>query len=359
MAALCLAGCDTICDLIHEYPDARAESSVAVELSFSIPPYEMYKAVTFDSRLTPTVAELGHEAAPAYTVPEILRPCVTVELWRGTREGRHEAVSRRRLFSERLWAERRETLTEHLEPGEYFLVAWGDYVPHLDSLAADDARHDEWLYRQDDLTSVELITASRPQNPHALNAQSAVTAFTVPSPASGRQYVAVEGVEQPDNTVHVALHRTQARIRIIATDAALLHALHPSMPLRHLTLRATYNLFVATGFNAMTQEPTDFISSYTFITDAYISSGTQGTDEVLIEYTFAPIGSECDVVLDLEFIADDGTTVGRANGLKIPVSAGYETIVKGPFLTANSTDKPSGLGIDEEFEGEYQIVLPY
>lgn len=339
------------CETIHEYPDTDGSTDVTMEVEFSLPPYLMYKEVTFDERLRPLERVLPETACQPYTVADTLRPCVVMEL----RRGGGAVVARRRLFSEELWTQHRARLTERLAPGSYTLLCWGDYVPlHADPA---DTSADAWLYDASNLSHIETITSHHPRDPHAMNAQSARVRFLVPERVTGREPLLVDSVAQTSDVVHANLSRTQGRLRLVANDAAAFHAKTRGI-VSALTVRATYTMFVPTGYNVAEQEPTEYISSYSFTADATLNA-TEPTAELLTEYVFARHERQTYVQMSLDILDADGHRLNTIPDLQLPLLAGHETIVRGPLLTGDFQHKsdPGGLNVDENFQGEFTIVV--
>ena len=66
-------------------------------------------------------------------------------------------------------------------------------------------------------------------------------------------------------------------------------------------------------------------------------------------------GSESAVTVNLSIRDDKGNVLNEVSGINVPIVRGKLTTIRDEFLTKSYTP---GIGIDTDFEGEINIVIP-
>ena len=114
-----------------------------------------------------------------------------------------------------------------------------------------------------------------------------------------------------------------------------------------------YNGYLPTGFNVLTQKLNDSQTGYHFDSTPTWIKGTPDA-RMGFDYIFVN-GEQSSVTVSVEIVSKkDGTVVNRADGIVVPTYRGKETVVRDKFFTR---DYAPGIGINPEFEGEFNIYV--
>lgn len=338
----------TSCDpTVHQYPEPL-EARVLLVPHFDLKPYTAYKCVSFDERWTPTVTRLDdHEIEDAPLDGETsLR--LTMDVCRGTLEEAaradwQSAVEERivRQYDNRT-AQFADTIATTLADGRYHAVAWADYCPELWDVTA--------------LSDAHLCLGAFPRQAGRQQAVSGREEWAIDFQLGPEGYPQWRGQTARDRIIPVELRRTQGRVRIEAIDLADYEAANG--PATAITVRAVFTMFVSTGMNAFSDMPSHYVTTYTLASPARRGEAedADGTLPLLTHYILTRPEGETVVQADFYLYAADGRLVNHCEGLQIPVRRGGETMVRGHFLTPHEQNH-GGMGVDENFDGEY--VVPF
>ena len=348
-----MAACDAT---IHFYPEPQP-SLVVLQLNVDRNPPLLYKSVTFDSIWQRSERLLSNVPSIEYDIPDDYVMRITVEvhdaaLSKGRQARRADAttlVSRRVVYVDRKAEAPQDTLHYYLPDGDYFAVAWADYVPTDNPV--------DWHYNTTDINEVVFDPDTYPTNPHLRSAASGSCEFSVDFSLSPEGYpTTAEAADRPiiDRIVPLNMKRPAGRFRIIASDIDLYRDI-----IDRCSVTVIYRQFISTGYSPVRREPTEIIGSYQWSAPLYIEHYTLGgclpTDQSLItDYIFANPTRESRIIADFYFYDPGGNCFNQCIGVEIPIFSNRETIVKGNFLTSSPDYKPgdNGVNIDEGFEGE-------
>lgn len=352
-----ICGLTAACDAtIHFYPEPQP-SLVVLQLNVDRNPPLLYKSVTFDSIWQRSERMLSNAPSIEYDIPDDYVMRITVEmhdanLSKGRQTRRADAttlISRRVVYVDRNSAAPQDTLHYHLPDGNYFAVAWADYVPK--------ANPADWHYNTADINEVVFDPGTYPANPHLRSAATGSCEFSVDFSLSPEGYpTTAEAANHPiiDRCVPLFMKRPAGRFRIIASDIDLYRDI-----IDNCSVTVIYRQFISTGYSPVRHEPTEIIGSYQWSAPLYIESYTLGgcspTDQSIItDYIFANPTRESRIIADFYFFDPRGNCFNQCIGIEIPIFANRETIVKGNVLTSSPDYKPgdNGVNIDEGFDGE-------
>lgn len=199
---------------------------------------------------------------------------------------------------------------------------------------------DHWLWHTGDLAAIELRTQLLPQNPATAEALAGQASLA----AAGR----TANPAAPD-TLIVPLRKMQGRIvfRPDSADIARFRKIHPGIP--RLAARIAFSQYVNIGLNAHT-------GSANFVVSGYEWQGyTEGDGYELLHYVLCPAGREANVRASITYFTPDGESLGRIDGIPIPMRQGRDTEVTGRLLTSRYIEDPAGMGIDDNFTDEYTV----
>lgn len=166
-----------------------------------------------------------------------------------------------------------------------------------------------------------------------------------------------DGVENVCATHTIHMQRTHAHYRIVATDAdefrRILARNNPSKQPEEYRVKVMYEFYFPTAFNALTGVPCGSDTGVEFTLP--LSLTPTGGNECELASDYIPAnGVPSFVTLTLEVTNEEGKTLSRANGVKVPYKRGCTTTVTGRFLT---TLMSGGIDLDTGFEGEYNIDI--
>ncbi|MDE6276748.1 MAG: hypothetical protein K2M06_01420 [Muribaculaceae bacterium] len=245
-------------------------------------------------------------------------------------------------------------------PGDYRIYVWADYVGHDEAV--------DLFYDTSDFS--EIIIANRNDYVGDDDFRDAFCGSLDAKVDYGPEYslsrnreIIVEGT--------VRMERPLAKYRFISTDlaefikqqfdsrrSAFSAAQAPgaedasrALDLSEYSVRVIYSQYLPCSFNMFTNRPAD---SWTGV--SYKSALLQISDdeaEVCFDYVFIN-GGESTVSVALEIYYSDGELVASTAPFNVPLKRSKLTEVRGTFLTTNSG---GALGINPEFEGEYNIFV--
>lgn len=223
-----------------------------------------------------------------------------------------------------------------LHAAKYHIVAWMDYV--------DDGSLEDKYYSIQSLSSVSI-----PENGDYIGNNDFKDAYA--------------GSQELDLTVYrnqwgtslnrtVTLERPMAKIEIVTTDLDKLDAQTAATDLSSWEILVEYAGYFPSGFNAYTDKPNDAREGVSFTGAMSILSAQEarlGSDYVFVN------GNESAVYVNLTVYDGNKNVLNQVRGIEVPIVRGKLTSIRGEFLTK---DFNSGIGIDPDFDGDIDIVIP-
>ena len=237
-------------------------------------------------------------------------------------------------------------------PGEYDVWCWSDYC-----YASDDSP----IYYDD--TNFASITYIKPYegDTDLRDAFRGMTSFKVVAP----------GLEEPVPVqATIELTRPLARYKFIATDLAEFidrestrGKLSPDggiyagdgprwSKLSDYTVKVIYPMYMPAVFDNFKNNPVDSWTGISFNCTMLQLSADEA--QLAMDYVYVN-GEESGVQVMLELYDPDGTLIARTNTITVPTKRDRTTLIYGKFLTTLRTD---GVGINPDFDGEFNIELP-
>ena len=146
-------------------------------------------------------------------------------------------------------------------------------------------------------------------------------------------------------------------VEVISTDAEMFLAQVASRAgsddFSSYSIRWDYGLYFPMGYNAYTGMPNKAETGVGFlsaITRKNAEEASLGFDYIFVN------GSKTQVTLSLSVVENKtGNVISTYGGIPVPLERGKITIIRGKFLTTNHD---SGIGINPDFDGEINVVLP-
>lgn len=227
-----------------------------------------------------------------------------------------------------------------LGPRAYVFLAWADYC---------DPDSGEGLhYTADRLHSIRIRdTDTYPGNTETKDAFSANKRVDF-SRYKGWENAAIEE--------RITLTRPFARYEIIARDVEEFlqkreGGTKAARDLSSYHIEVSYRGFFPCEYNVAGNKPSDAVQGIAFSAppaDVTETSATLAFDYVLVN------GSESSVTADILIYDENGSKVSETCGIRIPYKRNVVTRIYGDFLTRSYN---SGVGIDPDYDGEYDIYL--
>lgn len=166
----------------------------------------------------------------------------------------------------------------------------------------------------------------------------------------------------------VTLRRPMAKIEFITTDldkfldklserrsktgAAADNSLSRTPDLSTIRVEVEYACYFPCGFNAYTNKPNDARLGMAFNSNIIRLSEKEG--HLASDYIFVN-GTESAVTVNLIIRDHEGSVLNRVEGINVPIVRGKLTTIRDEFLTRSYSP---GIGIDPDFDGEINIVIP-
>ena len=352
---LLLTGC---CATIHIYPDPGESSGIVtlmLQPSVDRDPPLYHKEIVYDSLWNRTVTVLDETPAAAYTPADGYALRIIMDVYEGTVEEASQStnpqgdfVERYTLFVDADASAPQGVVETDLPDGEYYVLAWADYVPENAPL--------NWHYYADTLRSVWTDLETYPSDMHLRSSAAGQQEFLIDYTLSEEGYPSLQS--NPDSllksgVIPVYLERPSGRYRIISTDSQ--DFIDKGGALENMTVEVTYKQFVSYGYNVASQSPNSFISSYSF---SRLSMDDAPEDEFQLvgDYIFTSYSGETIVLADFCFYDIDGVEINRVEDVEVPLRRNHETVIRGAFLT-NELEGGGSVSIDENFEDEYVITI--
>ena len=116
-------------------------------------------------------------------------------------------------------------------------------------------------------------------------------------------------------------------------------------------VEVAYRGYLPSTYNAATDNPSDAVQGVAF--NASLAEVTETSATLAFDYVFVN-GTESSVTADIRIYDDGGELVSESTGIRIPYKRNVVTRIYGDFLTRSYN---SGVGIDPDYDGEYDIYL--
>ena len=344
-----LVSCDTT---IHEYPQTEENALILLELNADRTPPQYYKEVTYDHEGNYQEAELEATLSSAYIPDERLSMRLIAELYKLSsvedRVDQGVLVARRIVTVDRLKEAPQDTLKFHVPSGIYRALTWADYT------LKDD--QEDWHYQTEKLDAIQEKVDHKPRVNHHKNSAAGSCNFLVDFnlSKSGNPTILqrTRATPAPDHVVPVQLQRAVGRFRLRATD--LQEFLKSGNRIEDLSVQIVYKQYVSAGYNVDTENPNRFVQTQTMETIPSIVP-EDGSVLLAYDYVLTSLDKEDHVLIDV-FIYKDDRELNHYQNITIPLQRNKETVIKGPFLTQKVGS--GDIGIDDDFDGGFEVVIP-
>lgn len=225
-----------------------------------------------------------------------------------------------------------------LHARNYRILVWSDYVNITESETVT-------LYNATSLTPV------MPNNGYRANTEYK-DAFSACGELDLRPY---KDQWQSKVNVTLDLSRPVGRYELISTDVTSFNKKLKEGIVKGKTFsaRIRYAGYVATGFNVAEQMPKNMLNFLSYTT-TLSNLTTTDNNELRIGFDFLICGVDLNQIpVEIEIVNENNEVVSNS-AISIPVQAGYNSVVRGRFLTA-TTD--GGLIIDSDYDGTIEVDL--
>lgn len=123
--------------------------------------------------------------------------------------------------------------------------------------------------------------------------------------------------------------------------------------IQNYTVRFSYSGFMPCAFDMFSDKPNDAKTGVTFETVLT----RLGNEEISMGFDYVYVnGSESNVRIVMAMYSREGEEIFETNPITILVKRGQHSIMRGPFLTI---DTKGGVGIDPDFDGEFNYEVKY
>lgn len=351
--ASCLVVGFTSCDTtIHEYPRSEEDVLIFLELNADRVPPQYYKELTYDHAGDYTETIMDAELSETYTPNERLSMRFVVELYKmeslNDRIDKGTLIAHRNLTVDRLSEAPQDTVQFQVPAGLYRALTWADYS------LKDNAN--DWHFKTDQLDAVQVDVDHKPRDNHHKNSAAGKCNFSVDFDLSKSSDPIISSdtraTPSTDHVVPVYLERAVGRFRLWATD--LQDFLNSGNRLEDLRIQIIYKQYVSAGYNVDTESPNRFVQMRTMETTPTTVSG-DGSVLLAYDYVLTSSDKEDHVLVDVFIYAND-QELNHYQNITIPLQRNRETVVKGPFLTQEIGS--GDIGIDDDFDGGFEVVIP-
>ena len=235
------------------------------------------------------------------------------------------------------------TFEVDLPAGDYSILGWSDYV--------EPGRTDDKYYTTDDMRAVTVIQDKRGNHPGGLEGRQcfrgdALATVTLPDPVAWD-----EVAEEKSIDIYIDMERPIAKFRFIATDSQEFLT-RGTRGLDDYYAIISYPTYMPSTFNARLDKPTDSRTGQYFSTD--ISAIDEHKSQLGFDYMFVNhTDASAQVAVDI-YEKKTNRKISSSGSITIPLRRGHVTEISGKFFT---TTNNSGMGINPDFDGEFNIEI--
>lgn len=339
LLVLMMTGCDKT---VLEFPEGGGVDPTLVQMNLSL-------------EVDPSIELYTPSRSKAARVDDTHHVRWIVEVFRDEIGG--EPVERRVLCCDKA-VDGRHTIntTLSLHAARYHVVAWADYVdkgstedkyytvsslssiciPEPEDYVGDEKHKDTYVARKEfDLTGYR----------DRWN-EMAECAMTLERPMARIEFITTDVDKFLDNLARRNAKNAQ-------TYGAVADNLLGSTPdLSSIQVSVEYACYFPSGFNAYTNKPNDACTGLSFgccMTPLTDKEAHLAGDHIFVN------GTESAVTVNLTIRDGEGNLLNRVEGIDVPIVRGKLTVIRDEFLTRSYAP---GIGIDPDFDGEIDIVIP-
>lgn len=235
------------------------------------------------------------------------------------------------------------TFEVDLPAGDYSILGWSDFV--------DVGKTDDKYYATDDMRAVTVIQDKRGNHPGGLEGRQcfrgdALATVTLPDPVAWD-----EVTEEKSIDIYIDMERPIAKFRFIATDSQEFLT-RGTRGLDDYYAIISYPTYMPSTFNARLDKPTDSRTGQYFSTD--ISAIDEHKSQLGFDYMFVNhTDASAQVAVDI-YEKKTNKKISSSGSITIPLRRGHVTEISGKFFT---TTNNSGMGINPDFDGEFNIEI--
>lgn len=322
------------CD-VHEWPEYSEPVKKTIRLKLDFDTSMSEKEVFYNAR---SVNEIGD-----YEMRYVLRAFVV----ESDESGR--SVSRNAIweyvFTRKVSFNDYDTFVDvpiELPAGDYSLMVWADFVKA--------GTTDNYFYAPDNFAEIILLgnhkantdmrDAFRGKSEFVLSRSTGEIVVHMSRPLAKFSFVSTDLQKFIDKEL-------EARNR----NASRGDEDSRSLDLDDYKVMFYYNGFMPCAYNMFTYKPNDSKVGVNFesrITVTEKSEALLGFDYVFVN------GTEATASIILALFDEDGKEIFTSNPIPVPIKSARHTIMRGEFLT---TDTSGGIGINPDFDGEYNFEI--
>lgn len=246
------------------------------------------------------------------------------------------------------------TVTLFLHPGEYDIYGWSDYCYASDGSPVyyDDASFASITYIKPYEGDTDLrdvfrgMTTVTVDDPGMYEPQPVHGEITFSRPVARYKFIATDLADFID--------RETTRGKLMPPDAsgAPQDASQRWAKLSDYRVKVIYPMYMPAVFDNFKNNPIDSWTGVSF--SCRMVQLNQDEAQLAMDYVYVN-GEESGVQVMLELYDPDGQVIARTNTITVPTKRNRTTIIYGKFLTTLRSD---GVGINPDFDGEFNIELP-
>ena len=257
---------------------------------------------------------------------------------------RNKQHSHEFTFTESYTQPTNQNLNIELPAGDYDILIWSDIV-----------QGDKFFYDASDFSRIKLL------GDHQGNNTFRDAFYGIASVSSLNQSNDISA-----QSVEVAMQRPLAKFELIANDitqfreSEMERSASENMGARGLadiniddyTVVFQYVGYMPSMFSLFTEKPVDsatgvvFTSTLTKLSDTEVSLG--------FDYVFVN-NKDSAVTIKVAVFDKEGNLVSLTSPTRVPLKRNYHTVLCDNYLSVKTSD---GIGIDTEYDGDHNVVLP-
>lgn len=354
----------TACD-VHQYPDEPEPAptptiKTVLELDFA-DEMPMHTVVTYPDETTPSVPSRSSGEEENYEMRHTVKIYSRNNISRNTIFSRAEELYAFTFFTDP-GCDETKRLEIDVPQGEYTVLVWTDHVRREDrSIAFYEPSNFENVIFHPDYSysgSTEWRDAFRGETDFAVSIPTATDVKTV-------SMTATDGTRSDNEiVVTIPMVRPLGKFSVIATDVRRFvskveengsptsRADDGNYDFSDYYARMVYTGYLPSTFNMHANKPVDSALGMNFTSDIQ----TIDDDNACLAFDYVMVnGSEAKVNAAIQVLNRNHEVIAQSNAFSVPLMRSKLTEVRGKFLTASAS---GGLGIETEFDGEFNIYIP-